>query len=75
MVVFNNSQKAFQWLIDNPQKRLYSKDGVYVIYNPYNTQIEYHYDFMNECGWGSDSEKMDEDEFVERFKNIELSDE
>lgn len=69
-MVFNNSNQAFQWLIDNPEKRLYDQYGNYVIYNPNSTYIEYHYEIDF---WTWDFDEMEEDEFIIQFKNKELS--
>jgi len=78
---FNNSKEALNWLVNNPDKRLYVDEyGNYVIWGSYSNIIEYwHFlgDYEDEDGnlypgdW--DMDRMSADEFIKEYDNVKLS--
>ena len=64
----SSSKEALAWMKDNPQSRLFDEYGNYVVY--INDHIEYYY-MVDE--WDFDHDKMDEEEFLQRFDDIGLS--
>lgn len=70
-MIFIDSQKAYNWLIENPFKRLYiNETDNYVHYDPYECKIQYFYikDNIHKYKY------IDlEEEFINTFNNIKLN--
>lgn len=78
---FNNSKDALNWLVNNPDKKLYVDEyGNYVIWGPHSSVVEYwHFlgDYEDEDGnfypgdW--DMDRMSPNEFLKEYDNVELN--
>ena len=75
-MIFIDSQKAYNWLIENPFKRLYINDSDnYVQYEPYECQIRYFYIIDDERNHYIYEYRYieSEEEFINSFNNVKLN--